>query len=80
MTDHDRIVSFIAETYAEGRSIDAQTELVRSEIIDSFGIVQMLQFLEESFGVRIPDEDIRPDNFRTVTAIADCIARIKATK
>ena len=77
--DYDRILGFIAETYANGGGIDETTELVRSEIIDSYGIIDMIDFLEETFAIDFPDEDIAPENFRTVTAIADCVARIRAT-
>ena len=75
--DQQTIIAFIASNYPLGGNIDAETELVRSEIIDSYGIVQMIQFLEDSFAINFPDEDITPDNFRTAKAIADCVARIR---
>ena len=74
----EKILGFIAVTYEVDGSFDEKTELVRSEIIDSYGIVDMIDFLEEIFSINFPDEEITPDNFRTVTNIAHCITRIRA--
>ena len=76
--NHCRIRSFIADTFEIDGVFDETTELVRSEIIDSYGIVDVIDFIEEAFSISFPDEEITPENFRTVMAIADCVARIKA--
>ena len=76
--DQTAILTFIENNYPSGRGVDTKTELVRSEVIDSYGIVQMIQFIEENFSISFPDEDITPDNFRTVEAISCCVHRIKA--
>lgn len=76
-SDRQSILAFISSSYPKAEEIGADTELVRSEIIDSYGIVQMIQFLEERFAIRFPDEEIIPDNFRTAAAIAECVQRIK---
>ena len=72
-----QILDFIVETYACDDAVDFQSELVRSEIIDSYGIVELIEFIEQNFAIRFPDEEIKPDNFRTVTDIATCVARIR---
>ena len=76
--DIEEILGFIVSTYEKANGVDKETELVRSEIIDSFGIVHMIEFLEQRFAVRFPDEEIKPENFRNAIAIADCIIRIRA--
>ncbi len=75
-SDREKILRFIVESYEVDGAFDETTELVRSEIIDSYGIVDMIDFLEEAFSVSFPDEEIKPENFRTVAAIAGCVARI----
>ena len=77
-TGHTEILSFIGETYDLVDPLDETTELVRSQVIDSYGIVEMIDFLEHTFSIRFPDEEITPENFYTVAAIADCVTRIRS--
>lgn len=74
-----RIREFINENYADGQPITDDTELVRSGIVESYGIVELLQFIEEEFGLSFPDEMITPDNFRNVAAIAHGLETIQGT-
>jgi acyl carrier protein len=43
--------------------------------LDSFGVVEFLNFLESRFGAQIPIEDITESNFSTVEAISELIRR-----
>lgn len=45
--------------------------------IDSFSIVEIILFIERKYGKVIPDEQLLPDNFKTVQAIAQLV---KATE
>jgi acyl carrier protein len=72
-----KILDFIVETYEPDQTIDGQSELVRSEIIDSYGIVELIEFLEQTFAISFPDEEIRPENFRSAADIANCVANIE---
>ena len=72
-----RLCAFIAETHANGRKIGEDTELVRSGIVESYGFVDLLLFIEEEYHVAIPDEMLMPDNFRTVADIARCVDAVR---
>jgi acyl carrier protein len=74
-----RIREFINENYADGQPITDDTELVRSGIVESYGIVELLLYIEEEFGLSFPDEMITPDNFRNVAAIAHGLETIEGT-
>ena len=39
-------------------------------IIDSMNVMELIMFVEETFGVEVADEDIVPDNFDSVASIA----------
>lgn len=41
--------------------------------LDSFGVVEFLNFIESRFGTQIPIEDITEANFSTVEAISGLI-------
>jgi acyl carrier protein len=38
-------------------------------VIDSLGIFRLVSFLEENFGVRVGDEEINPENLKSVDSI-----------
>jgi acyl carrier protein len=40
--------------------------LTRSGIIDSTGVMEVLLFLEEQFGIKVPDNEITPENLDTI--------------
>lgn len=39
-------------------------------LLDSFGLLALLNFIEERFGVTIPHDEVVTDNFRSVGALA----------
>ena len=51
--------------------------LMSSGTLDSTGILELIMFVEENFAVKIPDEDMLPENFDSVNAIAAYIERKK---
>ena len=58
-------------------SIDENTQLIDSGIIDSMALMRLITFVEERAGVRIPDDEVLPDNFQTITDIESLVGRIK---
>ena len=44
-------------------------DLLSSGILDSLGILQLVAFIEKTFGIRVPDEDVVFDNFQSVSAM-----------
>ena len=46
--------------------------------LDSMGIMRLTMFIEEAFGVTLPDEEIEPDNVRSFNALANWIQRHQA--
>jgi acyl carrier protein len=67
------LIDFIEQEFMRGRgaSLKADDELLSSGIIDSLGILRLVAFVEERFGVQMPDEDVVFENFHSVNAIAD---------
>ena len=71
------IILFLEENKPAGVAvarIDRNTDLIGSGVVDSFGIVGVIEFLEDHFGIVVDDADIDPENFRTVDAIAAYVA------
>lgn len=49
--------------------------LLDEGIVDSMGAVELVAFLEDQFGVSIPDDEITEDNFGTIASIAGFVSR-----
>jgi acyl carrier protein len=68
----DRIREYIVEEFAKSKGINQvsdQEVLAKNGIIDSMGIFRLVAFLEETFNVRIGDEEITNDNLESIDAI-----------
>ena len=50
-------------------------DLLSSGILDSLGILQLVAFIEKTFGIRIPDEDVVFDNFQSITAMINYLQK-----
>ena len=50
-----------------------ETNLFDAGIVDSAGLISFIAFIEKTFDVSIPDEDLLPENFASIKAIADYI-------
>ncbi len=59
MTVRERIRSFVTETFFVDDFSDEELFL-RAGIIDSMGMLQLVAFLQEQFGIEILDEDLVP--------------------
>lgn len=57
------------------RALAEETELMEAGILDSFGVVRLIQFVEDEFHIRIPDSDIGPTLFASGAAIIAYIER-----
>ena len=70
----DTILSYIKKEYldedeADDMTLDENTPLISSGIVDSFSMVSLKRFLEKKYEVRLPDEEATPQAFDTVTSI-----------
>jgi acyl carrier protein len=46
-----------------------ETSLLESGILDSLGLLRLVVFLEEQFGITMGDADLLPENFASVNTI-----------
>ncbi len=47
---------------------------------DSIAIAQVVAFCEAAFGVSIPDDEVLPEHFESVRAIARLVDRLRASR
>jgi acyl carrier protein len=68
-----RVRSFIDENFLYMRpdfELGADDSLMGNGIVDSMGVMEVIEFLEEQFSVVVGDEDITEANIGTLNAIA----------
>jgi acyl carrier protein len=77
MTHVERTVrDFItANFFVEDGELDSATSLIRSSVIDSTGVLEIIVFLEETFQIEVPDEDAVPENLDTIDNIVAYVTR-----
>lgn len=79
MTDEDiagRLHAFFNETFPHsGQVLDVDTDLLNEWFVDSFGVVQTVQFLEDTFAVDIDRVDISAENFTSIRTLTAFVRR-----
>ncbi|MGD1997040.1 MAG: acyl carrier protein [Anaerolineae bacterium] len=53
----------------DGRLRD-DASFLEEGIVDSTGVLELVMFVEENFGISVEDEEIVPENFDSVTQLA----------
>jgi acyl carrier protein len=71
----DRIRIFILEKFplARKRGISDTDPLLESGILDSMGVLELVTFVEQEFGVTVSDEELVPENFQSIRLLADFV-------
>jgi acyl carrier protein len=72
------IEQFILTELTQGRgitSIAADENLLSKGIVDSHGVMELVGFLEDRYGISVGDEDLSPENFESVQSIAAFVER-----
>jgi acyl carrier protein len=65
----DTIRGFITETFmfrSNGKAIADSESLLKAGVLDSVGVLVLVQFIEETFEVKVEDEEVEPDNFASI--------------
>jgi acyl carrier protein len=72
------LVDFIVTNYLFGDSARAPRDdesLVEGGIVDSTGVLELIEFLESQFGIEVAEEDTVPRNLDTVSNLTRFVLR-----
>lgn len=81
MTLKQELKTFIRDNLIAGSQqaeIDENEALIDRGVIDSMGLLQIMTFIEERTGLRVPDHEVMPDNFQSVASIERMVERLRA--
>ena len=72
-----KIRDFIIENFLFGEANGLQdgTSFLEEGIIDSTGVLELVTFLEEDFGIQVADEELIPENLDSINNVAAYLER-----
>jgi acyl carrier protein len=75
-TMEERILSFLSKLDSENEPpvIEIDTDLFETGILDSFGFVELLGFLEKETGRSVTEEEMDDPRFNTVAGIVEVMS------
>lgn len=73
---------FIAERILEDPAfeIDESLDLLSTNLLSSMSVVSLVTFIEQTYGVTVPNEEFVADNFRSLKEVGDLIARLRGSR
>ena len=77
MSHIETIHGFIVENFlfSEGEQLTNETSFLDSGIIDSTGILELITFLEETYNVKIEDDELIPENLDSLNNVVKFIGQ-----
>ena len=79
--EYDPLSEYI-RTHAPHLASEAieDTPLLEQGLLDSLGLMKLVAFLERRYQLVVPEEEIAPDNFRSLAAIRKLIDSLSPKK
>jgi len=76
----EEIRAYLRSNHAGGDVDDLNDDesLLDADVIDSVVMVGLLEFLQQNYGIAIADEDMMPEHFDTIDAMAEYVGSRQA--
>jgi acyl carrier protein len=71
---------FIADQFFYGKTEELSSEgSLLGSVIDSTGLLELVTFMQEHFGITVDDEDIVPENLNSIAQVVSYVdGKLKA--
>ncbi|RVD54289.1 acyl carrier protein [Mesorhizobium sp. M2D.F.Ca.ET.185.01.1.1] len=78
-TYSEQIRGFLASNFyvADAEALQNDASLLDQGIVDSTGVLEVIGFIEETFGIIVEDSELLPENLDSVHGIAQYVIRKK---
>ncbi|MTD15351.1 acyl carrier protein [Nakamurella sp. YIM 132087] len=73
----DQILSFIKGRYPQVE-IEPDQDIFQLGFVNSLFAMELVMFVEKTFGVTVPNDELRIDNFRTAEKMTELVGRLTA--
>ena len=73
----ETVKDYVVENFLFGDDsrIDPETDFLENGILDSTGVLELVGFLEEKYGIRVEDDELVPDNLNSLEKISLYISK-----
>jgi acyl carrier protein len=75
----EKVRKFINHTFLRGREanpgLENDTSFLEKGIVDSTGVLELVTFLEETFNIKVEDEELVPENLDSVSNLVKFVSR-----
>lgn len=75
MTDDKQALREFVGRFMRGRELRDDEDIFATGYVNSMFAMQLVQFVEQTFGVTVDGEDLDIDNFRSIDALAGFVQR-----
>lgn len=78
LTIEQQIRNFIVENFLFGESnngLNDDDSLLEKGVIDSTGVLELITFIEETYGIKVNDEELIPENLDSISNVTNFIKR-----
>lgn len=68
---------FIVDNFLFGRddgSLKIDTSFLEAGVIDSTGVLELVVFIEETYGIQVEDEELVPENLDSIENLAHFVS------
>ena len=72
MSVTQEVGNFIASELSVGKGsgpVAPDDDLLAKGLVDSHGVMELVGFIEDRYGITVRDEDLTPENFQSLVAI-----------
>jgi len=75
----EQIRNFVTSNFyvSDPGSLADEASLLDQGVIDSTGVLEVILFIEETFGISVEDSEMLPDNLDSIERISNFVARKK---
>ncbi len=75
----DQIWQFVTKNFyvADASSLSDDASLLDHGIIDSTGVLELIDFVESTYGIKVEDDEMVPENLDSINRITAFVARKK---
>ena len=73
-----QVRQFIADNFilgAEGVSLGDDDSFLEHQVLDSTGFLELISHLEETYGIKVLDDEMVPENLDSLDSVAAFVAR-----
>ena len=77
MSHAEQIREFVVNNFlfGDGSRLQNDTSFLESGIIDSTGILEVITYMEETFGIKVNDDELLPENLDSIDNIVGFLGR-----